>query len=156
MPTIAPEPNTTRPEPLAIHIWCIHHQNNNIGTTNQINIINTTIINSQILQHYTQTTPATPPNTKINKNAKWNKLIYPTYNNTQNSIVTPLPNYEIDTVLKFPPEYSYYTDGSFIPPKEARDGHWKKKQDTESITQPNQKYKYQKDYRDYKLALEQN
>lgn len=27
---------------------------------------------------------------------------------------------------KYPPQYCYYTDGSFIPPKETAQGHWKR------------------------------
>jgi hypothetical protein len=48
VPTISNEPNKTSNETRAIHILCIHHQHNNIGTTNQINTINTTIGNLQI------------------------------------------------------------------------------------------------------------
>ncbi len=42
--------------------------------------------------------------------------------------IADLPDFEINTTLKFPPRYSYYTDGSFVPPKKARDGHWKKEE----------------------------
>ena len=135
-PTIPLEPNKTQTEPLAIHIWCIHHQNNNIGTINQINTINTIIENLQISQYHTQTTPPTPPYTKVNKNTKWNKLIYPPYNNPQNIDIISLPNFEINTILKFLPQYSYYTDGSFVPPKEADDGHWKKEKAGYGIYNP--------------------
>ena len=126
VPTISNEPNKTSNETRAIHILCIHHQHNNIGTTNQINTINTTIGNLQISQYHTHIVPPTPPNTKVNKNTKWNKLTYPPYNTPQNIWVDPLPNFEIHTTLKFSAQYSYYTDGSFLPPKEAEDGHWKK------------------------------
>jgi len=40
--------------------------------------------------------------------------------------ILPLPNYDIYTILKFPPQYSYYIDGSFLPPKEDNNGYWKK------------------------------
>jgi hypothetical protein len=135
-PTIPLEPNKTRTKPLAIHIWCIHYQNNNIGTTNQINTINTTIKNLQILQHYIQIAPPTPPNTKVNKSTKWNKLIYPPYNNSHNIDIISLPNYEINTTLKFPPQYGYYTNGSFVPPKGDNNGHWKKEKEGYIIYNP--------------------
>jgi hypothetical protein len=69
-----------------------------------------------------------------------------------NTYIPTLPNFEINTTPKFPPQYNYYTDGSFVPPKIATDEHWKKKV-TEYTTQQSQKYKYQKDYLGYKPAL---
>jgi hypothetical protein len=36
----------------------------------------------------------------------------------------PLPYYTNNHPLKFPPEYSYYTDGSFVPPKQQENGLW--------------------------------
>ena len=61
---INPQSNKTpRIEPLAIRILCVHHQNQNFGTPNQINTLKTTIENLQISQHYVQITPPTPPNT---------------------------------------------------------------------------------------------
>jgi ribonuclease HI len=118
-----------------MHILCIHHQSNNIGTTNQIDTINTTIENLKIPQYHTHTAPPTPPNTKVNKNTKWNKLTYPPHN-LPNTWVDPLPNFVINTTPKFLPQYSYYTDGSFLPPKEAEDGHWKKKKAGYGIYNP--------------------
>ena len=143
-------------KPLAIHILCIHHQNHSFCTNSQINTIKATIENLQIPQYYIQTTPPIPPNTIVNKYNKWNNTSYPPHNNILNTQIPTLPNFEINTILKFPPQYSYYTDGSFIPPKKASDGHGKKKRATEYITQQNQKYKYLKDSMVYKLFLEQN
>ena len=149
--------NTPLTEPLAIRILCIHHQNYGFGTINQLNRIETTIVNMQIPQYHMQITPPTPPNIPVNKSTKWNKLTHPPSNHLINTNIPTTPNFEINTTLKFPPQYSYYTDGSFVPPKQARVRHWKKeKKDTEYITQQNQKYKYQNDYHDYKPALEQN
>ena len=125
-PTTPQNINKPRIEPLAIHIFCIHHQNQAIGTPDQINTIQTTIENLQITQYHIQKAPPTPPNTPVNKNTKWNKLLYPPHTNPSTPNIPPLPNYEIYTTLKFPPQYSYYTDGSFIPPIKANDGHWKK------------------------------
>ena len=130
--------NTNKPqtEPLAIHIFCIHHQNHNIGTTHQIDAIKLAIDNLQITQYHLQKIPPTPYNTHVNKNTKWNKLLYPPHTNTPTTNTPPLPNYEITTTQKFPPQYSYYTDGSFIPPTKANDGHWKKEKAGYSIYNP--------------------
>jgi ribonuclease HI len=102
-------------EPSAIHIFCIHHQDHIIGTPNQIDTIKTTTENLQIPQYHIQKAPPTPRNTFVNKNAKWNKILYPPH--------THPPNYETDTTLKFPPQYNYYTDGSFVPPIQSNDRH---------------------------------
>ena len=64
--------NISKPgiEPLAIHIFCIYHQNINIGTPDQINTIKTIIKNLQIAQYHIQKAPPTPNNILVNKNAK--------------------------------------------------------------------------------------
>jgi hypothetical protein len=67
----------------------------------------------------TITYPPTPYNIIVNKNTKWNKLLYPPHTNRPTTQAPPIPTYEINTTLKFPPQYSYYTDGSFIPPKQV-------------------------------------
>lgn len=108
-------------ESLAIHTLCIHHQNHNFGTTDQIDAIKITIENMQIPQYYVQQTPPTSPNTIVYKNNKWNKISYPPHKNLRNVYIPTLPNFEVNTTLKIPPQYSYYTDGSFMPPKKARD-----------------------------------
>ena len=80
--------------------------------------------------------PPTPPNTPVNKNTKWNKLLYPPYINPPTPSTPPLPNYEINTTPKFPPQYNYYTDGSFVPPIKANNGHWKKEKAGYGIYNP--------------------
>ena len=54
----------------------------------------------------------------------------------QNNIPAPqLPNYHTNLPLKFHPQFSYYTDGSFIKPKEIAPGEWRKEElDTVSTT----------------------
>ena len=69
-----------------------------------------------------QKAPPTPPNTIVNKNPKWNKLLYPPHINPPPTQAPPLPIYEINTIPKFPPQYSYYTDGSFVPPRKVENG----------------------------------
>ena len=157
-PTIPQNTNKPRIEPLAIHILCIHHQTHNIGTPNHINTIKSTIKNIQIRQYHIQQTPPTPRNTPVNKNAKWNKLLYPPHTNSPPTNTPTLPNYEINTTLTFPPQYSYYTDGSFIPPIKDNAGHWKKEKAGYEIYNPikTKKNIYQKDCLAYKLALERN
>ena len=46
-------------------------------------------------------------------------LLY-TYNDTN-----PLSNYTFALLLKFPPKFSYYTDGSFKPPKQLSANNWR-------------------------------
>jgi len=69
-PTTPQNINKPRIEQLAIHIFCIHHQNHNIGTPDQIDTIKTSIKNVQIAQYHIQKAPPTPRNTPVNKNAK--------------------------------------------------------------------------------------
>ena len=54
------------------------------------------------------------------------------------------------------PQYNYYTNNSFIPPKHNNAGHWKKEHVTEFTTQQKHKYVYQEDCLDYKPTLEYN
>ena len=91
-----------------------------------MNTLKTILENLQIPQYYLHNAPPTPHNTLVNKSKKWNKLIYPpaTYQTTLNT--PPLPNFLINTTLKFQPQHCYYTDGSFIPPTQKTNRHWKK------------------------------
>ena len=121
-PNIALELNKPRIEPSAIHILCIHHLNNNVGTIKQKNTL-TAIFNNklQIPRTYVHTAPPTPPNTQVNKSKTWNKLTYPITNILQNNVIPPLPNFETDKPLKFAPQYCYYINGSFLPPQQIGD-----------------------------------
>jgi hypothetical protein len=129
-------PIKPRIEPLAIHIFCTHHQIHNIGTTNQLETIKSIIEDLQITQYHLQTAPPTPHNTIVNKNPKWNKLLYPPYTNRPTTQIPAIPTYAINTTLKFPPRYSYYTDGSFIPPRQAENRRWKKEKAGYGIYNP--------------------
>ena len=85
-------------------------------------------------QYYIQKIPPTPPNTPINKNTKWN-ITLPT--TQQSSKHTPsLPNLEVNTTQNLLPRYSDYTEGSFVPPKQVKDGHWKKEKTGHGIYNP--------------------
>jgi hypothetical protein len=81
-------------------------------------------------------TPPTPNNTTVNRNNNWNKLLYPPHTNPSTTHIPPIPNYETQPTLKFPSQYSYYTDGSFIPPMKANDRHWKKEKAGYGIYNP--------------------
>ena len=135
-PTTPQDTPTPQMEPLAIYILCIHHQNRNIGTTNQIDTIKITIETLQIPQYFIQKTPPTPLNTQVNKSTNWNKLPYPPYNEVSNDPIPTIPHFAINTTKKFPPQYSYYTYGSFVPPRKASDGHWKKEKAGYKIYNP--------------------
>ena len=113
--------NIPRVEPSSIYILCVHYSNNNIGNTEQINTLTTIFNNLHIPQIHIQIAPPTPPNTQVNKSKKWNALAYPTTNLLQNDEIPPLPNYENNKSLKFPPQYCYYIDGSFLPPQQIGD-----------------------------------
>ena len=126
-PTIPIEMNKPRMESSTIHILCVHHSNNNIGNIKQINTLTTTFNNLHILQVHTQIAPPTPPNIQVNKSKKWNALTYPTTNLPQNDEIPPLPNYETNKSLKFPPQYCYYKDGSFLPLQQIDDSWTREK-----------------------------
>ena len=113
--------NKPRVEPSTIHILCVHHSNNNIGNIKKINTLTAIFNNLHIPQVHTQIAPPTPPNILINKSKKWNALAYPTTNLPQNDGIPPLPIYENNKSLKFPPQYCYYRDGSFLPSQQIDD-----------------------------------
>ena len=55
---------------------------------------------------------------------KWSKLNYPNtpiYNYTS---IPQIPCYQTNLPLKFHPQFSYYTDGSFLPLKEIEPNIW--------------------------------
>ena len=120
-PTKPPELNEPRIEPLAIRILCVHHQNNNIGTIEQMDTIKNICNNLNITRTITQIAPPTPQNIEVNKSKTWNALTYSSPNTHYHNTIPPIPNYENETPLKFSPQYCFYTDGSFNPPKKVGD-----------------------------------
>jgi ribonuclease HI len=122
-PTIPPEINKEpRIETLAVRILCIHHKNVTINIPN---------LESRFLQATTKLRlnpphiiipPPTPINTKVHKHPKWNKSPYPPQLNP--STTPQLPNFTHTHQAKFPPQYCYFTDGSFTPPKQQSNGSW--------------------------------
>jgi hypothetical protein len=102
-PTIPPELNITRKEPSTLQIFCIHHQNNNIGTYEQMKSLKDIVDYLQILQSHTQIAPPTPPNTTVNSSKKWSKSNYPNILPNNNISTPQLPNYQTNLPPKFHP-----------------------------------------------------
>ena len=114
-----------RKELSTLQIFCIHHQNNHIGTYEQMNELTDIANNIRILQIHTQIAPPTPVNTIVNPSITWAKLNYPNAPTNYNIPIPQLPNYQTNLPLKFHPQFSYYTDGSFMKPKELNLGEWR-------------------------------
>ena len=92
--------------------------------------------NLLIPQIHTQIAPPTPLNTAVNPSKKWAKSNYPN-TPTNNSTPIPLPpNYQTNLSLKFHPQFSYYTDGSFMKPKEINPGVWRRERAGYGIHSP--------------------
>jgi hypothetical protein len=124
-PTIPPEFNIPRKELSTLQILCIHHQNIHICSYEQLNQLTHIANNLSIPQLYTQIA-IHPPNTPVNPNKKWSKL---TYSNTPTLNVSPipqLPDYQTNLPLKYHPQFSYYTDGSFKETKLISPRIWRK------------------------------
>ena len=77
---------------------------------------------------FTQRAPPTLQDTPVNRSIKWSRLTYPPQPPTTQTPNIPLIN-NIDKCLplKYLPQFCYYIDGSFKPPKETSQGHWKRK-----------------------------
>jgi hypothetical protein len=122
-PTISLELNKeTRIETLAVQILCIHHKNTTIEIPNLESKLLQITTKLQINPLYITTPPFTPIHTKVHKHPQWNKTPNPPQPNPFNTL--QLPNFPHIYQSKFPPQYCYYTDGSFIPPKQQVNGFW--------------------------------
>ena len=113
--------NKPRVEPSTIHILCVLHSNNNIGNIEHICTLNIVFSNLHIPQVHTQIAPPTPPNIQVIKRKKWNALAYTTTNLSLHDKIPSVPIYENNKSFKFPPQYCYYTKGSFLPLEEVDD-----------------------------------
>ena len=97
----------------------------------------TDIVNNlQILQIHTQIASPTPLNTSINPSKKWSKLNYPNTTANNNIPIPQLPNYQTNLPFKFHPQFNYYTDGSFMKPKEINPGEWRRERAGYGIYRP--------------------
>jgi hypothetical protein len=122
-PTIPPEINKEpRKETLPIRILCIHHQNTEINIANLETKLLQITTNLNISPPYIKAPPPTPLHIKVHKHPKWNKTPCP-INRSQNTS-PQLPNFPQNQHQKFRPQYCYYTDGSFTPPKKLSDNIW--------------------------------
>jgi hypothetical protein len=114
-PTIPPKLNKEpRKETLAIRILCIHHK------TTEINIADLKTKLLQINPPYIKTPPPTPKNVKVHKHPKLNK----SHVHISQDILPQLPNFSQTQYQKFLPQYCYYTDNTFIPPKKLFENIW--------------------------------
>jgi ribonuclease HI len=77
-----------------------------------------------------------PLNTAVNPSKKWAKSNYPNAPANYNIPIPQLPNYQTNLPLKFHPQFSYYTDGSFMKPKEINPGEWRRKRAGYGIYSP--------------------
>ena len=120
-------------EPHTIQILCIHHKTTPIGTLTSLQQFSTYIINADIP---IQVAPPTPPNTKVNHHKLWSTLPNPPSRSYDTTNISPLPNYTFALPSKYPPEYSYYTNGSFFPPKQISPNNWRPKMASYGIFNP--------------------
>ena len=91
----------------------------------------------QIPTTFNTTAPPTPINTPVHSSRNWSQFTYPAPPLTTQNIYTPLlTNQDICLPLKYQPQYCYYTDGSFIPPKKITQEHWKREKAGYGIYNP--------------------
>jgi hypothetical protein len=109
-------------ESQALQILCIHHKTTTIGNLASLQQLSTYTITPDLL---IRIAPSTPSNTKVQNNKNWNTLPDPPPPIHFVHLALPLPNYTFALPLKYPPEYSYYTDGSFYPPKQISPNNWR-------------------------------
>jgi hypothetical protein len=124
VPLAPPYDKQSHIEKLAIQILCIHHKTTTIGDISAMEQLNDYFPNTPFLIQIAQPTPR---HTKVQIHKTRHTLPDPPpllyiHNNTN-----PLPNYTFALPLKFPPKYSYYTDGSFKPPKQISTNNWRSK-----------------------------
>ena len=67
---------------------------------------------------------------------KWAKSNYPNAPTNISIPIPQLPNYQTNLPLKFHPQFSYYTDGYFMKPKEINPGEWRRESDGYDIYSP--------------------
>jgi hypothetical protein len=83
----------------------------------------------QIPLPYTNQPQSIPINNVVKKYTNWNKVTHLPMLNQNILIFPPLPDYTHIIALKYLPQYRYYTNGSFKPPKEIKP-HIRKKERT--------------------------
>ena len=108
----------------------IDHKTTPTGTTEQIQQMSSIANTLQIPKMFTKITPPTLVNSLVNECKEWSKLIYPLSITIQTLVNPPINNMERCLPPKVPPQFYYYTDGSFKPlrkkhPKTMKLWHWK-------------------------------
>jgi hypothetical protein len=106
----------------ALQILCIHHMPTTIGNLASLQQLSTYALTPALLL---QIAPPTLPNTKVQYNKTWHILPDPPSTIHLTNPAPPFPNYTFALPLQYPPEYSYYTDGSFSPPKQISPNNWR-------------------------------
>jgi hypothetical protein len=101
------------------NIYCIHNIQTLITCHDQLTSFANLLRILYILHTYLQIIPPTPPDIHVNTNKNWNSATYPL------QLICPqtpplLPDYHTNLPPKFPPLYSYYTDGSFDHPNKKK------------------------------------
>jgi hypothetical protein len=114
--------NTPCKETLSIRILCIHHQTTEINIANLETKLLQITTNLKVNPPSIKAPPSIPLNVKVHKHPKWNKKPY-LINRSQNTS-PQLPNFPQNQHQKFPPQYCYYTCGSFTPPKKLSKNIW--------------------------------
>ena len=91
----------------------------------------------RIHEMFCQIAPPSILNTLVNHTTKWTKLTCPP---TPPHIQTPTNTWNINREqclpLKFPPQYCYYTNGSFKPPKQTNNEQWRREKTGYGIYNP--------------------
>ena len=125
-PTIPPELRIEpRIESCDIRVLCIHHKTSPPETREYIRHLHNLGNILQIPNIYTTNIQPTPLNTLVNRSLTWSHLpSMPSTYMPQNINIPPLHNQDICLPLKYQPQYCYYTDGSFIPPKAITEEQW--------------------------------
>jgi hypothetical protein len=121
-PTIPPKLHKPKLESKTLHIYCIHYQSDTICSPDQLQPLSSTLNIPNFQLHFIGPTPL---NTPVNTNPKWHSLPSCPLQ-LQGHLPPPLSHYTSITVLKVLPQYSYYTDGSFIPPKLKNNDQWQR------------------------------
>jgi hypothetical protein len=110
-------------EPSTLHVYCIHHQDIVLFNTNNIQQLLPILHTLNILNAKIQEAQPTPLNMQVKYILQWDILHYPSLL-PHNIVPPPLSNYNSNHLLKFPPEFNYYTDGLFVPPKQQDNDLW--------------------------------
>jgi ribonuclease HI len=103
-----------------------------IGDLDALQQISNFIPNTSI---FIQIAQPIPPRTRVKTEKSWHILSTP-YPMRTNMPTPHFPNYTFALPQKFPPMYSYYTNGSFTPPKQVAPNTWRPEKASYGIYNP--------------------